>query len=370
MPITKANAALRAPFPWYGGKSLAAPIIWRAFGNVPNYVEPFAGSLAVLLARPHEPKVETVNDKDGLISNFWRAVKHAPDEVASWADWPVNEADLHARHAWLVKQAPKLYDKLLDDPDYYDAKIAGWWVWGICSWIGNGWCSRDERLNADGKRKSLHHCLPKIGTAGHGLHAPTRTKMPRNARGATGIVSVGKKPVTHRNKGVNARAAGGDNALVEMFLQLQARFRHVRVCCGDWSRVIGRSTLGIDTAHGMTPCGVLLDPPYEHSKREKRLYREDHAELSSAVRQWALDNGDNPQLRIALCGWEGEHDMPKSWEKVAWRSNGTGKNKDKERIWFSPHCAPALRQVDLFEAHDSRARLDAALEAWDAGGAM
>jgi hypothetical protein len=99
---------LRAPFPWFGGKSLAAPLIWRAFGNVPNYVEPFAGSLAVLLARPSTPKVETVNDKDGLIANFWRAVKAAPDEVARWADWPVNEADLHARHQWLVAQAPLL----------------------------------------------------------------------------------------------------------------------------------------------------------------------------------------------------------------------------------------------------------------------
>lgn len=58
---------LRAPFPWYGGKTLAAPMIWRAFGNVPNMVDPFAGSLAVLLARPHEPKVETVNDKDGFL---------------------------------------------------------------------------------------------------------------------------------------------------------------------------------------------------------------------------------------------------------------------------------------------------------------
>jgi site-specific DNA-adenine methylase len=84
---------VKAPFPWYGGKSRAAPIVWRAFGDVPNYVEPFAGSMAVLLARPHEPKVETVNDLDGLIANFWRATKAAPDEVAHWCDWPVNEAD-------------------------------------------------------------------------------------------------------------------------------------------------------------------------------------------------------------------------------------------------------------------------------------
>ncbi len=329
MAITKNNAALRAPFPWYGGKSLAAPVIWRAFGNVPNYVEPFAGSLATLLARPHEPKVETVNDKDGFIANFWRAVKWSPQEVAAWCDWPVNEADLHARHQWLVKHGHKLYDKLVADPDYFDAKVAGWWVWGICSWIGNGWCSRDERLN-------LSRCLPKIGTPGHGLHAPSRNKIP-----------VGKKPLTHRNKGVHADNSRSE--LGELFEALCDRMRHVRVCCGDWTRIMGRSTLGIDTEHGMTPCGVMLDKPYAHDKREKRLYREDHAELSKAVEKWALENGDNPKLRIALCGWEGEHEMPASWEKIAWRSNGTGKNKDKERIWFSPHCAPALRQADLFD---------------------
>jgi len=44
---------LRAPFPWFGGKSKVAEVVWRAFGYVPNYVEPFAGSLAVMLGRPH-----------------------------------------------------------------------------------------------------------------------------------------------------------------------------------------------------------------------------------------------------------------------------------------------------------------------------
>jgi hypothetical protein len=124
------TTALRAPFPWFGGKSLAAEVIWRAFGRVPNYVEPFAGSLAVLLARPHAPKVETANDKDGLICNFWRAVQADPDEVARWANWPVNEADLHARHLWLVDLALPLTERLISNPDYYDAKVAGWWVWG------------------------------------------------------------------------------------------------------------------------------------------------------------------------------------------------------------------------------------------------
>lgn len=84
--------------PGFGGKSRVAPAVWERFGCVRNYVEPFAGSLATLLARPHDPGVETVNDIDCYIVNFWRALQHAPEEVAHWADSPVNEADLHARH--------------------------------------------------------------------------------------------------------------------------------------------------------------------------------------------------------------------------------------------------------------------------------
>jgi hypothetical protein len=51
-------------------------------------------------------------------------------------------------------------------------------------------------------------------------------------------------------------------------------------------------------------------------------------------------------LRIALCGYEGEHDMPPTWECVAWKANGGyssqngegNANPNRERIWFSPHC--------------------------------
>ncbi len=314
------KAGLRAPFPWYGGKFLASELVWRAFGNVPNYVEPFAGSLAVLLARPNGAgKVETANDKDGLIANFWRATRSQPDEVARWADWPVNEVDLHARHQWLVDQAPGLFEKLVADPEYSDAKIAGWWVWGICTWIGNGWCSRGERL---------HRCLPKVGEPGHGVHAPSR-----------------KKPLTHRGKGVHR---SGAPELAELFAELAERLRGVRVCCGDWRRVLGRSTLGIDTAHGMTPCGVLLDPPYAHDTREKRLYREDDSSLSGDVRAWAIENGDNPALRIALCGFEDEHVMPSTWTRIAWASTSSSKSRMRERIWFSPHCLPVDVQRDMF----------------------
>lgn len=131
---------LKAPFPWFGGKSKVGPIVWKRFGDVPNYVEPFFGSGAVMLRRPHEPYIETINDADGYVSNFWRAVSHAPDEVAHYADWPVNENDMHARHVWLRQYRDELPSMLEGDPEWYDAKIAGWWVYGMSCWIGSGFC--------------------------------------------------------------------------------------------------------------------------------------------------------------------------------------------------------------------------------------
>jgi site-specific DNA-adenine methylase len=75
---------LKAPFPWFGGKSKVAKIVWNRFGIVRNYVEPFFGSGAVMLNRPMPfDGTETVNDADGLVSNFWRAVAKDPDAVSA-----------------------------------------------------------------------------------------------------------------------------------------------------------------------------------------------------------------------------------------------------------------------------------------------
>jgi hypothetical protein len=139
---------LKAPFPWFGGKSRVAKEVWSAFGDVSHYVELFAGSLAVLLGRPssHRNTLETVNDADEYIANFWRAVQKDPDAVAYYADWPVNEADLFSRHMWLVREGKRLMQEGMQrDPEWYDAKIADWWVWGISQWIGSGWCTAKGR---------------------------------------------------------------------------------------------------------------------------------------------------------------------------------------------------------------------------------
>ena len=133
---------LVAPFPWFGGKSYAAPMVADLLRGATSYVEPFCGSLAVLLASPAR-RVETVNDADGLLVNAWRAMRADPEGLAAVCDWPVSEADLSARHLWLVGRRAEISARVQTDTEWYDRKAAGWWIWGACSWIGSGWCSGD-----------------------------------------------------------------------------------------------------------------------------------------------------------------------------------------------------------------------------------
>jgi hypothetical protein len=378
--------SLRAPFPWFGGKSRAAEIVWSRLGDVDAYNEPFAGSLAVLLSRPHDPRVETVNDLDCYLSNFWRALQADPDGVAYWADYPVNETDLHARHLWLVKQT-EFQAQMKADPDFFDVKIAGWWVWGQCLWIGSGWCQKPEwtgrgvgaAANRGVHSQRLEQPRPHVSHAGmgvhskrsklrergddgiatrrwqgggagggSGVHAPRLSQQKPVLRGDSGADGVGiHRKMPSLSQGGNDRNGNGRGVLSErvrsegLYAYLGAladRLRRVRVCCGDWKRVL---TPSVTTYIGV--CGVLLDPPYSHDLRE-RWYSEDH-DISADVRAWAIENGDNPDFRIALCGYIGEHTMPKSWECVPWKAHGgysrteRGKaNRDRERIWFSPNC--------------------------------
>lgn len=326
---------LKAPFPWFGGKSRCAEDVWQRFGPVSNCVEPFFGSGAVLLNRPNEHRdehgqfsIETINDKDGYVSNFWRALKLAPDAVAEHADWPVSENDLHARHSWLLARKEDLTRRLEGDPDYFDAKIAGWWVWGIACWIGGGFCSGEGPWRViEGELVNV-----KNGDAGQGVNRK--------------LVHLGDA-----GRGVNRKR----EELQSYFAALAARLANVRVCSGDWERICGPTPT---FKQGLT--GVFLDPPYSAEADRADVYTCEDLTVAHAVREWAIANGDNPLLRIALCGYEGEHAMPENWECFAWKATGgygsqsqehDNPNTKRERIWFSPHCLKLNRriQTSLFD---------------------
>lgn len=72
--------ALKPPFAYYGGKTTLAERIVDLFPEHLHYVEPFAGSLAVLLAKPRSD-METVNDLDRDLMTFWQVLRDRPDEL-------------------------------------------------------------------------------------------------------------------------------------------------------------------------------------------------------------------------------------------------------------------------------------------------
>lgn len=305
---------LKSPYPYFGGKSSIAKQVWDRFGEPDNYVEPFLGSAAMLLARPGQIKgLETVNDKDGFIANFWRAVKWQPEAVAEWADWPVNENDLHARHYWLTSQKDSMQTRLEGNPDWFDPKIAGWWVWGMACWIGGEFCS------GSGPWEVVDGQLVHLGNAGRGV----------------------QRRRVHLGNGTGVNKKGD---LIGYILALAERFKHVRVCCGDWSRICGPTPT---FKQGTT--AVFLDPPYSAEAQRDKVYSCDDMNIAHAVREWALGIGHRQDMRIALCGYEREHGnvMPLDWECVHWKNssgysflgNGRGRsNRRQERIWFSPAC--------------------------------
>jgi DNA adenine methylase len=72
---------VKPPIPYYGGKITIGPEIANLFPAHTHYVEPFAGSLAVLLAKRPSAH-ETVNDLDQDLVNFWRVLRERPDDLA------------------------------------------------------------------------------------------------------------------------------------------------------------------------------------------------------------------------------------------------------------------------------------------------
>lgn len=343
-----------APFPWFGGKLRAAPLIWRAIGvDVPNYVEPFIGSCATLLARPPDPegrrRTQTVNDADGFIANFWRAITLDPEATALAADWPVSEVDLSARHLWLVQHRAELTERLQVDPDHFDAKIAGWWVWGICSWIGSGWCSGEGPWSVEEGRwvnrregAASTESSPTDGNAGQGINR----KLPHLGNAGRGI----NRQLPHlgdAGQGINRQLPHLGNAgqgIFDAFARIAERLRDTRVACGDWRRVLSES---VTVRHGTT--GILLDPPYPDGfSADGGAYSAGSAgvDVWHDAAAWAVENGADKRLRIVLCGYAGTWTPPADWREIPWKARGGygsagtlgEQNAGRERLWLSPGC--------------------------------
>ncbi len=220
---------LTAPFPYTGGKRRVAETVWERFGHVGRYIEPFAGSLAVLLANPQPPNIEVVCDLDCMIANFWRAIAADPEQVAHHADWPTFHTDLTARHKWLVNRRQLVQQNCNDDAEWFDPQVAGWWVWGISHWIGGGFCSgnssstqiprvKHDRGGGSGvsaqRRNIPTEQIPRLDSRGGGQGVSVqRTTIPDaipcvNHRAGSRGVSVQRQNIPEKRPHVSIRGGG------------------------------------------------------------------------------------------------------------------------------------------------------------------
>ncbi len=299
-------APLLAPFPYFGGKRAICADVWLRFGQPKQYIEPFCGSAAMLLAAPSQASLEVVGDANGFIANFWRAVKHQAAEVARHADYPVSHIDLGARHQWLMAQRERIGAEMQDANWPGDEQVAGWWLWGQCCWIGSGWCDWVGQI-------------PHASDAGRGIQAVGQ--IPHAANAGMGVMLT----------------SSGRTAWVWLH-KLASRLERVRVVHGHWDRCLNNH-------YGKEGTAVFLDPPY---RAYEKLYG-GATPVADNVETWAREH---PELRVALCGHKGDYDLP-GWEPVEWSRgrltyNGSS-TTEEECVWYSPACLHGrARQINLF----------------------
>jgi DNA adenine methylase len=79
-PITALTEKKLIPFGWYGGKFSHLAWLLPLLPLSHSYCEPFAGSGAVLLNKEPSP-IETYNDLDGEVVNFFRVLREQKDAL-------------------------------------------------------------------------------------------------------------------------------------------------------------------------------------------------------------------------------------------------------------------------------------------------
>lgn len=292
---------LKAPFPYFGGKSKAVPLVWERFGKVDHYIEPFCGSMAMLLGCPDDirAKRETVNDADCWLINAWRALKYDPEGVADALNEPLFELNVHAYARQCRDDREAYRERFRDETEYHDVVRAARWLSGMSASIGDAFAECKKALLRGGGACGVHKLVWR------GKHA-------------------------------------------DCLAVIRDRLRNVQIASGDWSRVLGSVHLFQNTK-----CtAVFLDPPYISGKTSD--YAGGDESCVPDVIAWCREYGDDPRLRICLAGHDGDYAL-EGWQFVQWSRHGGYANtggesearslKEREGLWFSPHCLEPAQQT-------------------------
>lgn len=230
-----------------------------------------------------------------------------------------------------MENKEKLVSALIEDPEWYDAKMAGYWIWGVSCWIGSGFIS--------GKKCNK----PQI-------------------YGPRGVHKLGKRPQISSSMGIHKLGERPDNTdiyekpynenIYEWFKELSNRLRYVQVVYGDWKKACGDWSDKIESS-----VGVFLDPPYSEKMGRNTVYYKDNLTIAYDVRRWCIEKGQKEIYRIVLAGYQDEHKelLDYGWTTYEWTRNigysstskkAVNKERFQEALFLSPHC---LKPEPLFQ---------------------
>ena len=314
------------PITYFGNKRKIAPLIWKHIGDVDKFIDCFGGSMSVLLARPHRLTLqhhEVVNDLDGRLVNFYRAMKYDPIGLAKGARNVMRASvEAWARAAELKQASDDLVSKLSGSSQYYDLELAISYVFVNSVQIGKSYVMGAYGIDSEKKFTKLY-----VGNDSRGV---SRSRI--NVRHS---VYMNMTEESH----------------IKYYQWLSDRLKRVVILCGEWDSPLSSFTAiaGKGKRDGDWSTGIILDPPYAGDNHDIKLYESHNLSVSPAVREKAIELGEDKRLKIALCGYIEEHDkgIPANWHRVSWsadvgyasqKKDKSNNNRQKEMIWFSPGC--------------------------------
>jgi DNA adenine methylase len=115
-------------FNYPGGKTTIADWIIQHIPEHEVYVEPFGGSAGVLANKPESP-LEVYNDTASLCVDFFRAVKHHPEELQHWVQTTPYSRELFDEYTERLQQDP---------PEDLVERAGMFWYTQFTSFAGKG----------------------------------------------------------------------------------------------------------------------------------------------------------------------------------------------------------------------------------------
>ena len=285
------NSIIKYP----GSKWRIADWIISFFPEHHSYVEPFFGSGAVFF-RKERSNIETINDLDGEVVNFFEWVRNDPERLA--------------RAIYLTPYSRKVYDNAFRPEENSLVRNCK----QQSEWTG----SQSELTQA------VKFCIR--ANMGHGF---------RTAGSKVGW----KCDIQGRER---AYVLKDWNELPEKIILAAERLKEVQIEC--------RPAVDIIERFNFENCLIYCDPPYLLETRFGKQYKQ---EMTRGQHEELLDVLLKSKSKVLLSGYDSDlyNDALKGWHKEKiWSAARNSAKKKQEVLWMNFEAVP---QMTLWDKEES-----------------